>query len=618
MEGIAALTRALEALVVGQDEARTGLLLALLAGEHAYLEGPPGCAKTRLAEGFAAAAGARTAAIRFHRDTREADLLGETRLVRQRSPASGTERLRQTLAPGPVLEAEILILDDLARAPGEALGPLLRMLGDRRALGRVLPLETAVATGVPPELGLYLDPLEPTQLDRFAIQVRVRGLLYAQSWADARSLLDADPRETERSVSAVCDTAGRAALRTRAASLPLDPRLPAALLALVQKLDLRTRSHRRAGEGMALLSDRSFSRAALRVIRAHALLSGRERAELADLSAVRFMLACRVPEDVRDVFDQLVEQVMAEMVGGRELLAGGRRGHGPGQAGHGRVADQPDATAPTTDVAGVAPGPTPRATGESDAADTAVLLRALEGRLQRSRIERDEDPGGQPRSMRPLRRLDELLDADATEALLYTEGRWPGVPRAYRRERRNRGGRLAVLRDVSASMEGRLSRWAGEVVTGLVRSCLRHHMRIGYVEFNHLAESDRGDDGRGSFFHRRYSRVLALAATRRAEGRTNYEAPLRVALEALKGGPRGDRHVVLLTDGVPVVGDPAVRNERALARRLGVSVHTVFLGLGECPPVLDSLSRETGGLRFVARPSVGGQLRVRPREAALG
>ena len=45
-----------------------------------------------------------------------------------------------------------------------------------------------------------------------------------------------------------------------------------------------------------------------------------------------------------------------------------------------------------------------------------------------------------------------------------------------------------------------------------------------------------------------------------------------------------------------------MRRERALARELGVKVHTVFLGLGECPAVLDEISRETDGLRFAARP----------------
>jgi hypothetical protein len=73
--------------------------------------------------------------------------------------------------------------------------------------------------------------------------------------------------------------------------------------------------------------------------------------------------------------------------------------------------------------------------------------------------------------------------------------------------------------------------------------------------------------------------------------------------------------VVLLTDGVPIVGDPEVRRERALARRLGVRVHTVFIGLGECPEVLDRLSLETDGLRFRALPRADGRVAVRLRAA---
>jgi len=210
-----------------------------------------------------------------------------------------------------------------------------------------------------------------------------------------------------------------------------------------------------------------------------------------------------------------------------------------------------------------------------------------------------------------LRRLDELLDADPLEATLFVDGRLPGAPRALRRERRRAGGALALIRDVSASMEGRLSRWAGEVVAGVVRTGARHRMRIGYVEFNHRAERFSVN---GHFFHRRYDRLLALASRRRAEGRTNYEAPLRTALREFRTRGGRPRHIVLLTDGVPVVGDPAVAAEREQARRLGVRVHTVFLGLGGCPEVLDRISLETGGLRFAARPRSDGRLRVAERE----
>jgi len=75
---------------------------------------------------------------------------------------------------------------------------------------------------------------------------------------------------------------------------------------------------------------------------------------------------------------------------------------------------------------------------------------------------------------------------------------------------------------------------------------------------------------------------------------------------------------VLLTDGVPVLGDPAVRRERALARELGVKVHTIFLGLGECPEVLDEISRETDGAMLSARMQRAGHVVVGERAAGGG
>jgi len=241
------------------------------------------------------------------------------------------------------------------------------------------------------------------------------------------------------------------------------------------------------------------------------------------------------------------------------------------------------------------------------------LLRALEGQWDRGRRGRREDPAGAPRGQRRLRSLDEALEADPLEMWLYAEGRWPGLPHAWLRLRRGSGA-VALLRDVSASMEGRLGIWAGQVMAGLVRSARLSGLRVGYVEFDHEAHCFR--DG-GRFFHRRYSRLLAAASRRRAGGRTSYEAPLRAALDELRRAPDRMRHAVLLTDGLPVAGDPEVQAERALARRLGVRVHTVFVGLGRCPAVLDRVSTETGGLSFLARPVPGGRIRIEARGSGL-
>ena len=86
-----------------------------------------------------------------------------------------------------------------------------------------------------------------------------------------------------------------------------------------------------------------------------------------------------------------------------------------------------------------------------------------------------------------------------------------------------------------------------------------------------------------------------------------------MALAEFRRRPGPNRHVLLLTDGMPVLGDPNVREERSLARAARVRVHTVFLGLGECPSVLDEISRETRGVRFAGRPTPEGRLRIHER-----
>src|SRR5262245_34921429 len=86
---LTALPTALAAVVHGQDDAATGLVLALVAREHAYLEGPPGCGKSALGRALGRASGARTAELAFHRDASAADLLGEVRLLRQRVSERG-------------------------------------------------------------------------------------------------------------------------------------------------------------------------------------------------------------------------------------------------------------------------------------------------------------------------------------------------------------------------------------------------------------------------------------------------------------------------------------------------------------------------------------------------
>ena len=82
--------------VVGHDEAKDALLLALVCREHIYLEGPPGSAKTRMAEVAARGASLGFFFYQMHRDTRLSELVGdvvlERRAARRAARASASTR----------------------------------------------------------------------------------------------------------------------------------------------------------------------------------------------------------------------------------------------------------------------------------------------------------------------------------------------------------------------------------------------------------------------------------------------------------------------------------------------------------------------------------------------
>lgn len=585
---IAIWRAALDAAIVGQEQAKTGLLLAWIAREHAYLEGPPGCGKSALTAALAQATGARTVVVGLHRDSRAAELAGDLRLSREPLPGGGL-RLREQRLPGELAGAELCVLDDLAAAPREALPPLVTWLERREWLGRPSALLTLVATAVP----RADEPTPLAALDRFAVQVRMQGLLGAGALDAARALA---LRAAQGRPASPGSADGRA-LQVRAAGLAVPEAVRELLLARIDRL--------RQVAPAGALSDRRFAALALRLVRAHAVLRGADAVEPRDLAALACMTGARLAGLPDAELDALLEAPREESAGFGMPVAGS--GPQPGVGGGAVPHAVPGADLP------VEPRELARAAAAvlQPVADVEIerLLRAFEGRLERGTASLREHAGGAPRAWRPLRDLGELVEADPADALAYLDGHLPEPPRVPRRERREAGGRFALLRDVSASMQGRLGVWCGEAVAALVRAAARRGMRVGYAEFNHAVEPF---SHAGLFFHRAHAALLARVAQRRAEGRTDYQAPLRFALDAL--GPRAGSadHVVLLTDGLPVLGDPEVRRERARARRLGVAVHAIFAGTATCPRVLRDLAHETGGLCLQVRPRPGGAYALAP------
>jgi MoxR-like ATPase len=308
--GLSRLRELLDRHVVGHDDAKQALLLALVCREHIYLEGPPGSAKTRMAELAARGASLGFFFYQMHRDTRLAELVGDVVLERRPLADAAGERIHQAIEPGGILTADVCVLDDISRAPGEALNVLLRVLNERKFGDRPIPLLTAIATSNPLRDEYYNEPLDPANLDRFALQLRVSGLIQSGDRAQARQLLDrfADGSVVEQpEPEAVLTRADLDAAFGALAKIAVPSASKDALVEFLRRLSVDYH----CDETNSLLTDRSFLVKAVKLLRGRALLAGRERVEREDLGVLAQMTTFRVPEEVHAKVPALIEEISA-------------------------------------------------------------------------------------------------------------------------------------------------------------------------------------------------------------------------------------------------------------------------------------------------------------------
>ena len=148
--------------VIGQTDTIDLLLTALFAGGHILLEGPPGSAKTFLAQCFASATSLDFGRIQFTPDLMPGDVLGSNLFDFQSSSFR--------LTKGPIF-CELLLADEINRTPPKTQAALLEAMQERSVTidgesHRLSPRFMVVATQNPIEQqGTY--PLPEAQLDRF-------------------------------------------------------------------------------------------------------------------------------------------------------------------------------------------------------------------------------------------------------------------------------------------------------------------------------------------------------------------------------------------------------------------------------------------------------------------
>ena len=156
----------LRQVIVGQERLMERLLVALVAGGHCLLEGPPGLAKTLAVRTLAETTGGSFSRIQFTPDLLPADIIG-TRIYRSSTEAFDVEL-------GPVF-ANFVLADEINRAPAKVQSALLEVMGERQVtiggITHTVPNPFLVlATQNPIESeGVYALP--EAQRDRFLMKV---------------------------------------------------------------------------------------------------------------------------------------------------------------------------------------------------------------------------------------------------------------------------------------------------------------------------------------------------------------------------------------------------------------------------------------------------------------
>jgi MoxR-like ATPase len=258
----------LKARFVDRDEVVDLIALAAVAGEHLFLYGPPGTAKSALIRQFALAVKARYFEYMLTRFSEPNEIFGPIDIVRLR------EGTVATVTAGMLPEAEFVFLDELFNANSAILNNLLTVLNERvyrrGAETHALPiLSLFSASNHLPE-----DDALKALFDRFLLRCHVDNLrresmphLLAAGW------------ELERSgtIPAVVSAADLRDLSKRVYDVDLRP-----VLELYAEVVFKVRDL-----GVALSDRRAVK--VLKLVAASALLCGRTIASASDLWVLRYV-----------------------------------------------------------------------------------------------------------------------------------------------------------------------------------------------------------------------------------------------------------------------------------------------------------------------------------------
>jgi MoxR-like ATPase len=276
-----AIEAQVERVIVGQREAVRGVLLCLIAGGHALLEGIPGVGKTTMVRAFAEALKLKNGRVQFTPDLMPADITGTT--VYTEDPVEG---LHSQFHRGPVF-SNVLLADEINRASPRTQSALLEAMqegtvtiaGTTHALPRPF---CVLATQNPVEMhGTY--PLPEAQLDRFLLKLR-----FAFPSASELLTIMAESHEVSGKVEVVADAHQLVGMHLLASEVPTATQVLEQIAALILALQPSPDSSEIVRDYVRLGPGPRGGQALLIAGRITALLDGRHNLSFDDVRAVAF------------------------------------------------------------------------------------------------------------------------------------------------------------------------------------------------------------------------------------------------------------------------------------------------------------------------------------------
>jgi MoxR-like ATPase len=221
-------------VIVGQQEVLDQLLLVLMVGGHALVEGVPGLAKTLAVKALANIFQLKFQRVQCTPDLMPADVLGANVFN------LGTSSF--TLHRGPIF-TDLLLVDEINRTPPRTQSALLEAMEERQVTidgtsHELTPFFTVFSTQNPVEFeGTY--PLPEAQLDRFVAKIRIdypSGEQEVQILANVQNGFDS--RELKKVNFETVPPDALMAARVETAQVKVEP----ALFQYIVKLVARTRT----------------------------------------------------------------------------------------------------------------------------------------------------------------------------------------------------------------------------------------------------------------------------------------------------------------------------------------------------------------------------------------